>query len=95
MRGLLVALVLVVGCGLPADVVKEVEAGRDGALAVAQDGRLDDLARRAGLACYDYSWAVLYSTGEADELPDDVRQRREARARGERVSLSTVPPRAQ
>jgi hypothetical protein len=78
LTGLLLVLALS-GCGLAPEVVAEIEHGQRGARAIMEDESLDPRGRKVGEACYDFSWAVLYSTGEVDQLPADVRARIELR----------------
>lgn len=75
--GLLV--LLLAGCGLSADSVRELEGLRAGAEAVAQDPTSSERERETCRAVADALAQALYATGDLDELPDDVRARREAR----------------
>lgn len=80
MRNWLVGVVLLLAaCGLPADSVREIEQLRDGAAALADDQAATQRERETGWAVSDALWQLLYSVGEAEALPEDVRARREAR----------------
>lgn len=83
MRFCVVLVLVLAGCrGLPADVEAEVLRARQAAeaLAVAEDATGPE--RETGRVTADALWQVQYATGAVDELPEDVRARRDARRAG-------------
>lgn len=83
MKKFILAVILLIGCGLPEQTVKDLHRVRKGAQEAIDGIDSTERERDLGYAVLDLTWALEYDSGEIDQLPPDVRVRLEADRRAE------------